>query len=766
MVNKPTRRREGQTPHILDLVIVNDTNLISDITHATPFGKSDHETLIFELYVNEKHNTQDEAFRYDLSKGKYSELRKEIAEVDWKKLANMDVDQMWNFIKNKIHDGMDKYIPKVKCNSNNTFKPGWLTAKVRKSVRKKYCLYKRFLNSNVTYDYQNYIKARNKCKKEVRKAKKEYERKLAKECKIKPKYFWKYVQSKTKVNTSINPLKTKDGFTAVSDLDKAEVLNKFFASVFTREDTHNMPTEETGSKTGGILLKDIVITSAAVHDKLKGLNPNKAQGPDQIPPKILKELCVELSSPLSILFNLSIEKGQLPKDWKKADVIAIFKKGSKSDPSNYRPVSLTSVTCKVLESLIRDQVVKFMDDYKLYSPCQHGFRKHRSCMTQLLEVIEDFSQMIDNSIPFDVIYLDFRKAFDSVPHKRLLTKLEAYGISGNLHSWIADFLKDREQKVRVGSSFSSSAEVLSGIPQGSILGPILFTLFINDLPDCVTSCCKIFADDTKIYNDSSKSADLQADIDRLLEWSTKWNLFFNDTKCKIMHIGKNNPLITYTMQNTGGETEVSTISEEKDLGVIFDNALSFETHIQSAINKANQILGIIKRSFDYLSAEVFVHLYKALVRPHLEYGNVIWSPFLKRQSVAIEKVQRRATRLISNIKDLPYEQRLATLKLPSLKYRRFRGDLIQYFKIMTGIDDMNFEHLFSYNESVCTRSANLNLHKKYSRTNLRKFSFTNRVISYWNALSTNTKSAHDLNHFKALLDSDEKKIVCHLDYDT
>ena len=297
------------------------------------------------------------------------------------------------------------------------------------------------------------------------------------------------------------------------------------------------------------------------------------------------------------------------------------------------------------------------------------------------------------------------------------------------------------------------------------MGPILFTIFINDLPDCVSSCCKIFADDTKIYNDVCKSADLQADINKLLDWTSKWNLFFNDSKCKVMHIGKKNPEITYTMISSDGQTEISTCYEEKDLGVIFDNVLSFESHIQSAITKANQILGIIRRSFDYLSAEVVVQLYKSLVRPHLEYGNVIWSPLLKRQSAAIEKVQRRATKLVRDVKDLPYEQRLIALSLPSLKYRRFRGDLIQYFKIRSGIDDLNFDTFFSYNKSFCTRSANINLHTKYSRTNLRKFTFTNRVIQYWNALSTNTKSAQQLNNFKALLDSDMKKLVFQYDYD-
>ena len=177
--------------------------------------------------------------------------------------------------------------------------------------------------------------------------------------------------------------------------------------------------------------------------------------------------------PLSILFNKSLELGKISLEWKNANVVAIFKKGTKSNPGNYRPVSLTCVTCKILESVIRDAIVEHMNDYNLYSDCQHGFRKRRSCVTQLLHVMEDLSLLVENGCDIDVIYFDFRKAFDQVPHQRLLTKLASYGIAGNIIQWIADFLSNRCQKVRVGNCYSSKADVLSGIPQGSILGPIL-----------------------------------------------------------------------------------------------------------------------------------------------------------------------------------------------------------------------------------------------------------------------------------------------------
>ena len=174
----------------------------------------------------------------------------------------------------------------------------------------------------------------------------------------------------------------------------------------------------------------------------------------------------------------------------------------------------------------------FLENLCLYSPCQHGFRKNRSCTSQLLEVVEDFTNYLDKNETFDVIYLDFKKAFDSVPHKRLLNKLESYGITGKIHTWIESFLTNRTQKVIVGEGESKSSPVISGIPQGSILGPILFTIYINDLPDCISGPCKIFADDTKLYNYSNNSHHLQEDLERVEEWSHKWQLHFNITSSK------------------------------------------------------------------------------------------------------------------------------------------------------------------------------------------------------------------------------------------
>ena len=388
-----------------------------------------------------------------------------------------------------------------------------------------------------------------------------------------------------------------------------------------------------------------------VKTKLLKLDASKAMGPDKVPAVILKTLAEEVAFPLTIIFNKSLGDGVVPSDWKTAEVTAIFKKGSKCDPGNYRPVSLTSIACKMLESFVRDQLVEFMETYELFSDSQHGFRHHKSCVMQLLEVMNDFANFIENQEDIDSIYLDFRKAFDTVPHLRLMNKLKAYGIEGSLAKWIYSFLTGRSQRVRVNDSYSGFASVNSGIPQGSILGPVLFIIFINDLPDCVQSLCKIFADDTKIYGSHHTHDVLQDDLYRLLNWSEVWQLHFNSSKCSVLHYGSTNKNHKYYIDKNCTK-ELKTTDNEKDVGVTFCPKLKFDLHISNTIKKANRLTGIIKRSFTYIDHVMFLKLYKTIIRPNLEYANTIWYPSFKRQSIDIEKVQRRATKILHDLKDL------------------------------------------------------------------------------------------------------------------
>jgi len=414
-----------------------------------------------------------------------------------------------------------------------------------------------------------------------------------------------------------------------------------------------------------------------------------------------------------------------------------------------------------MESLVRDSLVTHMMDNSLFCDAQHGFAPGHSCMTQLLVVLEQWTDMLDRGEAIDTVYLDFQKAFDSVPYKRLLTKLEAYGIKGRLKSWISSFLSGRRQRVVVNGSLSSWAEVLSGIPQGSVLGPILFVLFINDLPDVVASTSMIFADDTKIFcsiSNDKDAAQLQQDLNNLADWSQTWQLKFNASKCHVMHLGKQTTTYKYTM---GGSTLEET-EAEKDLGVIIDNELKFHSHVAQSVLKANRMLGLIKATFSCLDEYTLPRLYQAMVRPHLEYGNIIWHPRFKCDAQAVEKVQRRATKLVPSIKDLSYEDRLQHLKLPSLQHRRLRGDLIQVFKIFKGLDRVDPDIFFSRPRTDTTRGHEYKLFKKHCKLDVRRNTFSHRIVNSWNNLSERVVQSPSLNCFKSRLD----KHLCEEQYNT
>ena len=511
------------------------------------------------------------------------------------------------------------------------------------------------------------------------------------------------------------------------------------------------------------LIDKVKVTEKQMSQALKNLNGTKSPGPDEIHPRILKELHVELAKPLTVLFNNSILESKIPVEWKIAEVRPIFKKGDKSQAGNYRPVSLTSIVCKLFEGFIRDALYDHLVENELLSRDQYGFCSGRSCVTQLLTTVTDWMEYLDQGIPVDSIYLDLRKAFDTVPHQRLIHKLKGYGIRDNLLHWIADFLNDRSQYVSIKSVSSSRVPVTSGVPQGSVLGPILFIYYINDMPDEIKNKLKIFADDTKAYSKILSEFDrelLQSDIDRLIEWTDDWLLRFNKGKCKVLHLGKNNPKYDYYMTCSDDTTVIESTSGEKDLGVTVDPLLEFDVHINEVVKRANRLAGLIQRTLTYKNDEILLPLFKGLVRPILEYANPVWNPSLRKFVNLVENVQRRYTKKIVGYKELSYEERLAKLRLPSLEYRRLRGDLIEMYKMTHNIyDPCSVETLFKFSDSEkSTRGHNYKLEKVHTNTSLFRNFFTNRIINTWNNLPVSAVNASSLNAFKNELDRHFKEI--------
>ena len=307
-----------------------------------------------------------------------------------------------------------------------------------------------------------------------------------------------------------------------------------------------------------------------------------------------------------------------------------------------------------------------------------------------LELITD---SCDQGIPVDQVFLDLQKAFDKVPHQRLLYKINKMGISGEVYGWIRSFLEDRHQRVGVNQAYSKWTNVKSGVPQGSVLGPLLFIMYINDMPNNIGACCSIFADDTKVSQNIYTEEDalkLQRDLKKLEEWTDTWKLSFNATKCKVIHFGSKNKNYDYFMKGQ----QLEKVETEKDLGAVVSFDLKVEPNVLHHVTKANKMVGLIRRTFSFLNKDMFLALYKAYVRPHLEYCQQAFYPHLQKDKDLLEGVQRRATKLVQSIEDLSYPDRLKELDLYTLEQRRHRGDMITVFKIIQGMMNVDMSKNF------------------------------------------------------------------------
>jgi hypothetical protein len=496
-------------------------------------------------------------------------------------------------------------------------------------------------------------------------------------------------------------------------------------------------------------LTNIDITEEKFLQAIKCLKKDKTGGEDGIYSSVLMYIGEAITSPLTLVFKKSIETGFIPIDWKNANITPIFKKGSKKNPENYRPVSLTSHVCKTFERILTQYIVKHLEENCLINDTQHGFRKNRSCLTNLLEFSERVSNILDEGCPVDIIYLDFSKAFDTVPHERLAVKLKAHGIGGDVLRWIIAWLKDRKQRVVLNGETSNWTKVVSGVPQGSVLGPILFTIFINDLDEGIKNIIKKFADDTKLMGMTGSIEQvngIREDLRRLDEWSQLWQMKFNVDKCKVMYLGHGNSKSKYEIQGK----ELGEIVEEKDLGVFFDNTWKAGINCFKAAKKGNKILGMIKRTFECRSKSVILNLYKSLVRPHLEYCIQAWRPHYKKD--VLEKVQRRATRMIEGCGEMDYEQRLKYTRLTTLETRRERADMLEVYKTLNGLEGLK-EIDFFIRDKGRGRGHDFKLYKKRVRLDIAKYSFGNRVCTPWNNLPHAVVAASSVNLFKSGLDN-------------
>ncbi|BHF73133.1 hypothetical protein SprV_0401620900 [Sparganum proliferum] len=548
-VPSPTRLRDGQLANCLDLVLTKAPESVDVVNCLPPLGKSNHVVLQWE---SSPFSVPDQSIVIgrNIWRGDFGQMRLDMRRRDWKPALTGCVLKDWLELKAVLNELITRYYPMSK--KKITSRPRWLKCSLKVEADRKQRLWKAYLRDKTNDSMNRYKAQRKRVKCLVYNARRDFEGNLLNYAGENPKLFFNYIRQSTRNRDPTPMIKRDDGVELYKDDEKAEHLSRFFQSVFTRDvavpaDHYNVDDVLT--------IDSVVFTKAIVQEELLRLKEAKSPGPDEIPAKLLKELATELAEPVCLLFQASLDAGRLPPEWKTAWISPIHKSGSRASANNYRPVSLTSICCKAMERIIKRELMRFLEQHHLLSNAQHGFRRCRSCLTNLLYRLEQWTRAIDEGNVVYVAYIDFKMAFDSVPHQRLLYKLSRIGVRGKPLKWIENFLIGRSQTVRRGGQQSAEVTVTSGVPQGSVLGPILFLIYIDDYIHGLDCDIAMFADDIKpwtVIRNKDNEANLQANLDRLEQWSGYWLLPFNVSKCNILRIGRTSSANrqTYNLNHT------------------------------------------------------------------------------------------------------------------------------------------------------------------------------------------------------------------------
>lgn len=540
--------------------------------------------------------------------------------------------------------------------------------------------------------------------------------------------------------------------------DRTESCNlfaDFFGSVFLPDDVLDC---EPGVVESELHVGTLRISLAEVFEELLKLNVNKGPGPDLIPNLFLKNTIYGIAQPLYILFNKSLTTGTFPTAWKNSRVTPVFKSGDKSNVENYRPISILDAIPKFFEKLVTRQMMALIRSVIVDE--QHGFLDKRSTVTNLAIIQHFISGAIENRSQLDVIYTDFAKAFDRVSHKVLAAKLEKMGIVNPLLSWLGSYLCDRKQVVHIDGCKSSVISVTSGVPQGSHLGPLLFILFINDLPLVLKHCqILLYADDAKLFAQVDSVEDVclvQEDLNSFVTWCEDNHMSVNASKCKVVrYTRKKDPVVFgYVI----GDSVVSAVSDITDLGVTFSADGRFHEHVIKTVNKALRILGFVNRNFDaFKLPSTYVTLFNSLVRPILEYGSPVWSSYTGLDTRLVESVQSKFLRKLAYLNKTPlsfdnhnYTEIKQLFHVRSLGNRRIIFDLIFLFKTLNNLIDCPFI-LSNIGIHVPARALRENrlFDVPTCRTAIAENSLFNRITRYGNDICADI-DLFDVTHTKFL----------------
>ena len=562
----------------------------------------------------------------------------------------------------------------------------------------------------------------------------------------------------TKKNSSIPSLK-EGGIAVESDLDKAALFNRYFSKCFNQSvpPLNDEDILEFSSINPLLCPEEFLCTEHEVVEMLSSLDIKKANGRDGISARMLRSTAASIAHGITLLFNKSITTGQIPKAWKTSSVVPVPKGSEPTSASNYRPISLLPVVSKLLEKHMHFLISCHIKTSYPIASHQWGFQPGKSAVSALVDVLRHWSSALDQRKEVAAVFFDLRKAFDSVPLRPLLNKLKSVGLSDHLIKWICSYLTNRVQHVVLNGQESTATPVLSGVPQGSVLGPLLFLLYINDLANgSLSEGCfvSLYADDLLLYKVITCPEDyttLQSDINSVASWITQHHLSFNTSKCKCMTVTRlrQNSVSPPVLQLNGKPME--NVTSYKYLGVTLTSDLTWSDHIHNITRKARRLTGMLYRQFyRWSSPTALSSLYVSLVRPHLEHAAPAWNTYLIKDINSLESVQKFALKVCLKQWDTPYHQLLSQACLPDLSTRRKHLSLCYFYKLINGVYLYHDLPLVPHTSQYALRN-NHSVVQFSAHTNCFYYSFFPYVTSLWNTLPDSITSAPSIYTFKNLV---------------
>ena len=759
LINEPTHIRDNGSQSCIDLICTDQSYLFTE-TGVLPSLDSHskhniiHGTLNFHIPYPPPYKRKI----WDYKSAKIDLIRDELMNTNWYKLFfKLNVNEMSLLFSDILMGIFSKHISNKIITCNDRDAP-WITQKLKTAIKRNSRVYRKWVKRGRNNDHYDKVReVQNSTNKLIKEAKQLYYKKLGDKLSdphTGQKYFWtafKRISNKKK-NTNIPPIIDDNDY--ISNFrQKANIFNDFFADQCNILDNGSILPEVNYNTNASIY--DINITINHIVKIITKMNPKKGGGYDGISVTMLQLCASEVALPLRIIFQKCINTGMFPDAWKYANVQPVHKKKDRQVKSNYRPISLLPICGKMLEKIVFDQVYSYLNSHNLLSKNQSGFRPGDSTIHQLISITSSIYESFENYDETRAVFLDISKAFDKVWHEGIVHKLKCNGISGNLLNFFENYLKNRFQRVVLNGTESNWKKLHSGVPQGSVLGPLLFLVYINDLTDNISSHMRLFADDSSIFT-SVKDIDLTQeklvkDLEAVSTWANQWKMVFNPDLSKqaieVVFSVKTNQKSHPDLSLNG--IPVARHDHTKHLGVYLDSSLNFSKHINEAILKAKKGLSLLKYLSKYVTRNVLDLSYKLYVRPHLDYGDVIYHDQRSDLMKLIEQVQYKAALIVSGCwKGTSRERLYDELGWESLSDRRWARRLSMFYKIRNGLAPPYLsEHITDRVESNISL-RNKNMRTPFSRTERYANSFFPYCINNWNNLDASVKTLPSISSFK------------------